>query len=974
MVSTFNGSLTTATFDIRDHLDKLTPTKSKNRYICPVCDGHNLTIEPNTGEYQCWNGCLCPEIREALAPWAQREQPNAPQALRKPQQKEHTPTPAPLPSESIHLATLPNPVSPPTRVSKGNKTEITYPYSDTQWVLRIESPDPKKPKGYSKVIYPYHVNIQGKEVSGKGDKAWSAYRMGEVRQYGAGRWVLGHEGEDCVDLPRSVLSLVSFTLQGSAWTDEALYQAMQSMKSAGVAGVVFWPDNDNTGYGKAQKMALAAALVQLPFVQIDPTQLWSECPPKGDIVDWLKWGMAQGINPEEFIKRLEEEIHRVVSLRRSPAPNADSLFNIPNSANPNVTFLQQALNFLYGDKPWISCEDKLYCWTLNYYKHSSNAVERKRIAHFCNTFSVEDKEGNITYPYAKPSKVREVLQWVKDMTEVDKSELNPPGVNCTNGVLQLHWQGTAPSWKLENHNPSFYYTYEPIVTYDPTADPTNCNRLLDVLDKPQQEILLRTIAASLDLKKVRKHKGRLVRGLLLKGDGNNGKDTIREAVAAMYGYQGMTGCTISDFKAYDEGRKFPLARLENSRVNWATENANTAALDKLQSIKAFLTGDTLSTEGKGKDEYDYTPTAVGLFNINDTPNLRGTLEAITSRLGILSFIKTFKIGADPTKGEIEADPRFKYDPDFMREQVLPAFLNRVLQALVDLMEHGIDYSCTEKALEDIQRENSHLFEFCSDLGCCYNPNSTITAGEIWQLLEQWYMDNGTLSYEESGNGKRKALWIDQSRKSDANVKGANQVIARFRVLFPKAKVTTVQGDTKGKPRMALQGIGFNLLNPSVNPIFDELTQGLTQGLTLEPLQNKEVNPVNPIFPNCEKNQTELNEVYSCAMSDSAVEPQNWVNRVNTPDTARVSGLTTELTSGLTITETGLTQPDITKGARVRVHCLGTKCHQNLGTVSSIFPAYGKVMAKVKMDDVSLKIFECFIPGSELMWLELIGEN
>ncbi|MBC1235734.1 DUF3987 domain-containing protein [Nostoc sp. 2RC] len=64
-------------------------------------------------------------------------------------------------------------------------------------------------------------------------------------------------------------------------------------------------------------------------------------------------------------------------------------------------------------------------------------------------------------------------------------------------------------------------------------------------------------------------------------------------------------------------------------------------------------------------------------------------------------------------------------------------------------------------------------------------------------------------------------------------------------------------------------------------------------------------------------------------------------------------------------------PVIRGGSRVRVHCISTKCHQQLGTVSSIFPAYGKVMAKVKMDDVSLKIFECFIPGSELMRLELI---
>ncbi len=58
-------------FDIRDYLEKLTSAKEKNRYICPVCEGNNLTIEPNTGEYQCWNGCECKDIREAVSPWEQ---------------------------------------------------------------------------------------------------------------------------------------------------------------------------------------------------------------------------------------------------------------------------------------------------------------------------------------------------------------------------------------------------------------------------------------------------------------------------------------------------------------------------------------------------------------------------------------------------------------------------------------------------------------------------------------------------------------------------------------------------------------------------------------------------------------------------------------------------------------------------------------------------------------------------------------
>jgi putative DNA primase/helicase len=188
--------------------------------------------------------------------------------------------------------------------------------------------------------------------------------------------------------------------------------------------------------------------------------------------------------------------------------------------------------------------------------------------------------------------------------------------------------------------------------------------MLQCLDVPQREIFLRTIAASLDLATVRSHKGRTVRALLLKGDGNNGKDTLREAVAALYGYQGLTGATLEDFASYDKGRKFPLARTASSRVNWASENTNLTKLDKIQSLKAFITGDPLSMECKGQDEREFNPKAVCLFNVNEVPQLSAALEAIQSRYGVLTFNKTFKVGADPQRGEIEADPRFKYNPNF----------------------------------------------------------------------------------------------------------------------------------------------------------------------------------------------------------------------------------------------------------------------------------------------------------------------
>jgi hypothetical protein len=139
--------------------------------------------------------------------------------------------------------------------------------------------------------------------------------------------------------------------------------------------------------------------------------------------------------------------------------------------------------------------------------------------------------------------------------------------------------------------------------------------------------------------------------------------------------------------------------------------------------------------------------------------------------------------------------------------VLPAFLNRVLEALINLMKSGIDYSSTIDDLENIQCENSHLFRFAKDVSLTYSENSTITAGEIWKVLEQWYQENGTLAQVETAKGKKKAIWFDQANSRDRNVKAANQIIPHFLKIFPAAKLSSV---VSGRNRLPpLSGLGFS---------------------------------------------------------------------------------------------------------------------------------------------------------------------
>jgi putative DNA primase/helicase len=888
MVAQFSQTATNNLFkfDIRNFTDTLTPAKEKNKYICPVCAGHNLSIDMNTGEYQCWNGCECKDIREAIKPWSEvleeRRQGNYnPRAKVTPiRRKTRKPQLPLISSENISIGTLPHPVSLPARERAGEYFTQKHIYSDSQYVLRYELENGKKPETQDGKFKPkpYHLTNEGEWKCGKGDSSWLPYRFDEIEKYGKGKWVLLVEGESCVDVARVNYQLLAVTFQGADWGNKALTQNLDLLKSAGVLGVLKWRDHDDTGYKKAKKCSEVAANIGLPFVILDPLQIWSECPHKGDIADFADTVAMTG---DDLAALLQFQI-REAALLQEESEEFDDI--PPGGESEKLAFNQLAFNALYAGQHWICAADKLYKWSNNYYELVSDGNERKRIRNFCNHYCVKkfDRATNRvvkTYPYAKTHYIEEALKWAKAEFHVDIDKLNPSGLNCLNGILQINWDGSTPSWQLVPHSPDYYYTYPPLIEYNPNADPRDCDRLLAALDAPQQEIFLKIVAASLDLATVRKYKGRLIRALLLKGTGSNGKDALREAISTIYGKKGVTSATITDFVQYDNGRRFPLANLIHSRINWSSENIVSAKLDKIQSLKAFITGNPLVAEAKGKDGREFIPNAISLFNINDVPNMQGSLEAILSRYVVINFNKTYKTHPDLSKGELPADPRFAYDPFFLQLMVCPALLNRLLAALKDLMANGIDYSCTQKALLNIQIENSHLFQFIQDTGLDYDSDSYLGAADIWSRLEQWYVDNGTLTYEEGNGGKKKAIWAEQVRPSDKNVKAVNQVLARFKQLFPQAKLATVLHPSGKKKIPVLQGVSFRSILNKENciAISDASTPMTTESPPGIILTEQDFHPNHPQFTHLaseEKNQIHLKT------PNQSIPSQQFVNENN----------------------------------------------------------------------------------------------
>jgi phage/plasmid-associated DNA primase len=472
--------------------------------------------------------------------------------------------------------------------------------------------------------------------------------------------------------------------------------------------------------------------------------------------------------------RTREDVVRLKS-------NSSTNDYIPDSAPiPEQNYVQKAIEALYSGSHWASIAGQLYEFSGTHYELRPEAIEKRRILDWLSTYS-EFVKGKYRCNRANSASVNEVYSFILLAKAVDPNTINPDGLNCTNGVVKINPDG---SHLLIPHNPKQIYTYVGC-RYDPNIDVTDCDRFLECLKPLEREVFLRTAAAGLNLKLVRsKLTGRGVKGLLCQGEGSNGKDTARAILAAVFG-RGMTGKSLSDFKSYDNGRKFSLAGIEGGICNWASENTAKVDLDNLQSLKQFITGDILDIERKGKDGYEYKPVAIFFANCNKLPSITGGTAAIDDRYGILRFNKTYKRNADPSQGELEADARFKDDENFILERIAPALLNKMLERLPLLLTEGIDYTATREAMREAQEESRHLWQFVRDLGYEAGKGERVYAKDLWIELQEWYQEAGILELEWNEKGKEKLIWNELPNQWDKPVKAINQLYARLCEIFPK---------------------------------------------------------------------------------------------------------------------------------------------------------------------------------------------
>ena len=333
--SSKNSTKVATSFDIRDHLDKLTPGKEKDKYICPVCGSHNLGINSKNGKYYCFDSeCDIADICEAIKPWAEvvaeREAEKNKSGSQKPKKKVVTvqkaiplTVTAPIPT-GLKLLKLPAPQQGPEpqkpkffpKPVPAYALQINYSYSPTQEVSRWQWPDPKSPKGRAKTYLQNHIDGDDKQVWTKGDLPWPAYRLDEVVETlkrvpnNEPVAVLMLEGEPNVELARSH-GIAALTMQGSNWNHSEMSKTVDVLQATGKQIVlVMLRDNDDTGIKKASEVQSLcgwdlSVSAGIPCLIVDPVAICPDIPDKGDIQEILEKPM----DIEEFIQRLEAEIH-----------------------------------------------------------------------------------------------------------------------------------------------------------------------------------------------------------------------------------------------------------------------------------------------------------------------------------------------------------------------------------------------------------------------------------------------------------------------------------------------------------------------------------------------------------------------------------------------------------------------------------------------------------------------------------------
>ncbi len=183
---------------------------------------------------------------------------------------------------AVVMARLPEPLppAPPDHLPVCHK--LTYgPDQWTEWEDGSRTDKDGKPK--SKGERPRHRDASGKIQYSAGSEPWPLFGA-DLLPHARGKWIAAAEGPKCAQWLQAG-GLVAVSQPGHDHKDASILRRFQELQAAGIAGMAYLSDHDDTGRKKAAQLAQAAAAADFPFLHIPAADVWPEIPEKGSIDD-----------------------------------------------------------------------------------------------------------------------------------------------------------------------------------------------------------------------------------------------------------------------------------------------------------------------------------------------------------------------------------------------------------------------------------------------------------------------------------------------------------------------------------------------------------------------------------------------------------------------------------------------------------------------------------------------------------------
>jgi putative DNA primase/helicase len=630
-------------FQILEHLDRLKVVKeSSSEYhcLCPVCGDGGFKVNKKNGSYQAFKcGCEVKDIREAVNPWRE---------VRPKRQQNKEPKKASVANDEIKLARLPEipkdiaqkeqkPI-PEWLQSQGVAAEATqtrYWYSKTQWVSRFEW---TTPEGKAKTIRQGHIKSNGLREWKKGSKDWRAYRLSEAVKHCQGKWVLGLEGEGCVETARAK-EIAAITWQGSNWKSKAIAADLIKLKENGAVGLVYFPDHDEAGKKKAELVLSACKSVDFPCLILSPTDVWAQMPAKGDITDFVE------AHPKISTKELNSKLESAFALaaerdeqEKIELKEIEQLANLPSWSQSDIA-------------DWLASRYKSrLAWNVEeqeWYRYGSirsgiwNSESAELIGQLVKS---EVKAIALSIFQFKGKKPSYTISFINGVTALLKLELAVRRWNEASGLLpMLNGVLDLKTRKLLPHSPEnrltwcLPYNYNLLATCEPIQEwllsTYNGDRALVEL---MRAYLLGIVTGRTDWQKY----------LELVGPGGTGKSTFTRLATALVGTENVHTTTLHKL----EKSKFEPASIVGKRLVLINDSERYAG--EVGKLKNLTGQDTLPYEVKFKQSKGgFNPDALVIVSTNEVIQSSDYTSGLARRRISIPMFKQIK--GDRQKNLIE---------------------------------------------------------------------------------------------------------------------------------------------------------------------------------------------------------------------------------------------------------------------------------------------------------------------------------